>query len=218
MQIVVMLVFLGIWLLVLWFGSIALEATGMERRKARFQALSALTGTGFTTGEAEAVVNHPRRRSVATWLIFLGNAGIIAFLILVILYVRSGILHPSPVVIAIAVVILLLIVLSIRFGIVDRLSNAVLGAAKRGRTAARQRTQELLYQRGGYGLVRVRLGEEAAGGIPLHDTGVLGHDVTVLAVERGDEAWPLPSSDHAVEAGDHLLCYGQLDDIAGGKR
>ncbi len=37
MQILVMLVFLAVWLLILWIGSIALEATGLERTKARFQ-------------------------------------------------------------------------------------------------------------------------------------------------------------------------------------
>jgi hypothetical protein len=39
MPIGVMFIFLGLWLLVWWFGLIALEATGMERGKARFQAL-----------------------------------------------------------------------------------------------------------------------------------------------------------------------------------
>ena len=48
-----MLVFLVIWLLVLWFGSIVLQRTGMEHGSARFQALSAITGSGFTTSEAE---------------------------------------------------------------------------------------------------------------------------------------------------------------------
>jgi len=45
MQLELMLVFLAIWTLSLWLGSIALESTGMERTKARFQALSALTGS-----------------------------------------------------------------------------------------------------------------------------------------------------------------------------
>ncbi len=54
MQILVLLVFLIAWLLTFWLGAIALEITGMERSKARFQALSALSGTGFTTSEAES--------------------------------------------------------------------------------------------------------------------------------------------------------------------
>ena len=70
MQPELMLVVLTIWLFILWFGSVALEATGMERARARFQAMSALTGTGFTTREAENIVGHPRRRLIIGWMMF----------------------------------------------------------------------------------------------------------------------------------------------------
>lgn len=46
-------------------GAVALMITGMEEKKARFQALSAFSGTGFTTREAESVVNHPQDASSA---------------------------------------------------------------------------------------------------------------------------------------------------------
>ena len=213
MQIVVMLVFLSIWLIVLWSGSIALEWTGMERRKARFQALSALTGTGFTTGEAEAVVNDPRRRRIATWLIFIGNAGIIAFLILVILYVRSGIVGASPLLIGVAAALLLAIAACVRFGVVDRLSNVILGATGARRRSSTHRTRELLHQRGRYAMMLLTLGEEAAGGITLQDTGLLQPGVAVLAVERGDEALPFPGPDQVVGAGDGLLCYADVESM-----
>ncbi len=45
-------------------ASIALMMTGLEKNKARFQALSAFSGTGFTTKEAEMVVSHPVRRKI----------------------------------------------------------------------------------------------------------------------------------------------------------
>jgi ABC-type multidrug transport system fused ATPase/permease subunit len=62
-------------------AAIALMLTGMDRRRAVFQALSAFTGTGFTTREAERVINHPTRRRIVSWLMVLGNAGIIAVII-----------------------------------------------------------------------------------------------------------------------------------------
>ncbi len=45
-------------------GAVALMITRMEEKKARFQSLSAFSGTGFTTREAESVVNHPQRRRI----------------------------------------------------------------------------------------------------------------------------------------------------------
>src|SRR4030042_6411101 len=96
MQPELMLVVSTIWLFVLWFGSIALEATGMERRKARFQAMSALTGTGFTTREAEDIVGHPKRRLVAGWLMFLGSVGIILFLLIILVIIVVGVKPARP--------------------------------------------------------------------------------------------------------------------------
>ena len=39
--------------------AVALRLTGLPEHSARFQAISALTGTGFTTSEAEMIVNYP---------------------------------------------------------------------------------------------------------------------------------------------------------------
>ena len=57
--------------------TIALTYTGMSRELARFQATSAYTGVGFTTGEAESVVNHPVRRRIVMLTMRLGNIGIV---------------------------------------------------------------------------------------------------------------------------------------------
>jgi Trk-type K+ transport system membrane component len=58
-------------------AALALMMTGMDRNRAVFQALSSFSGTGFTTKEAERVINHPKRRKIITWLMILGNAGIL---------------------------------------------------------------------------------------------------------------------------------------------
>jgi Trk-type K+ transport system membrane component len=62
-------------------AAIALMMTGMDEKRARFQALSAFSGTGFTTKEAEFVVNNPLRRRIISWLMILGNAGIVTVIV-----------------------------------------------------------------------------------------------------------------------------------------
>lgn len=42
-------------------AAIALMMTGMDRKRAVFQALSAFSGTGFTTKEAESIVEPSRK-------------------------------------------------------------------------------------------------------------------------------------------------------------
>lgn len=61
-------------------ATVALVLTGLSRESARFQARSALSGVGFTTTEAESVVNHPVRRRVVMTLMLLGGAGTVTVL------------------------------------------------------------------------------------------------------------------------------------------
>ncbi len=59
-----LVVVVALGLLTTRVATVALTMTGMSLEHARFQARSALTGTGFTTSEAEAVVGHPARRRI----------------------------------------------------------------------------------------------------------------------------------------------------------
>jgi len=55
----------------------ALTFTGMSREMARFQARSAFSLCGYTTTEAENMVNHPVRRQIVSLLMFFGSVGFI---------------------------------------------------------------------------------------------------------------------------------------------
>lgn len=65
-------------LLVTRVGASALMLTGISQEMARFQARSAFSGVGYTTSEAEAIVNHPVRRRIVAVLMLLGNLQIAA--------------------------------------------------------------------------------------------------------------------------------------------
>ena len=58
-------------------ATVALKMTGLEEKKAHFQALSAFTGTGFTTHDSELVLENDIRRKIIIVLMVLGNAGLI---------------------------------------------------------------------------------------------------------------------------------------------
>jgi hypothetical protein len=64
-------------LLITRVATLALTMTGMSRENARFQARSALSGVGFTTSEAEAVVRHPVRRRIVLALMLIGSGGVV---------------------------------------------------------------------------------------------------------------------------------------------
>lgn len=210
MNIFGMVIFLAVWLLILWIGSIALEATGLDRSRSRFQALSALSGTGFTTSQAESIVEHPKRRSIVSYLIFIGNTGIIALILLVIVYARAGIELPSVTTIVIAVAILLVICLIIWLGLIDKLTNAILKLTGKEHGIA----PKILYQTGDYAVARLFIDKSAdIAGLSLKDTGLLQQDITMLAIERSGTILSQPESEEKLLAGDSLLCYGKIVNI-----
>ena len=85
-----LLLILGISFFLIRLAAVALKLTGMPEQNARFQAISALTGTGFTTTEAELIVNYPIRRKIIAWLMIFGNLGIVSVLsTLMISFIRT---------------------------------------------------------------------------------------------------------------------------------
>ena len=70
-------VLMSVSVFVIRIASVAMRLTGLDDASARFQALSAFTGTGFTTTEAEMIVNYPVRRRIVSLLMIIGNLGLV---------------------------------------------------------------------------------------------------------------------------------------------
>ncbi len=83
--IVALLTTLGLSLVITRVATVALTMTGLSEESARFQARSAFTGTGFTTSEAETVVNHPVRRRIIMLLMIVRSAGLVTIVLSLIL-------------------------------------------------------------------------------------------------------------------------------------
>jgi len=82
---IALLTTLALSLVITRVATTALILTGLSEEAARFQARSAFTGTGFTTGEAEYVVRHPVRRRIIAALMLMRSAGLVTVLISLIL-------------------------------------------------------------------------------------------------------------------------------------
>ena len=219
MQPALMLVVITVWLFVLWFGSLALEATGMERSRARFQAISALTTSGFTTRESENVVGHPRRRLIVSWMMFLGSVGIILFLLLLFVLIVIGAkpeAKPTPIVTYVLAAIPAVILLVLFWlGVLDKLGTAIVNGLKRSRFFKPELSDtEIIYQAAEHSLARLTVGRAAPEvGSKISDTSLGKANIRVLAIERGDKVIFYPEVKEIVQAGDHLIYFGQTEEV-----
>jgi amino acid transporter len=219
MQPELMLTVITVWLFVLWFGSIALEATGMERSRARFQAISALTGTGFTTREAENIVGHPRRRLIASWMMFLGSVGIILFLLLLLVIIVIGIKPVKPtssVSLVFAALPAVALLVLYWMGVADKVATAIVNRLKRSKYFKPELSNtEIIYHAGEYSLARLTVGKATPEvGSKISDTSLAKSNIKVVVIERGDKVLFYPEAKEVVQAGDHLVYYGRTDKIS----
>ncbi|MGD9909709.1 MAG: TrkA C-terminal domain-containing protein [Candidatus Izemoplasmatales bacterium] len=73
--------------------TVLFRLTGMSKNKSRFQVISLFTNSGYTTQEAELIVNHQMRRRLATTTMLLGyalNVTVISVLINIIMTLGSS--------------------------------------------------------------------------------------------------------------------------------
>ena len=215
MSVVLLIVFISISYLIVRIGAIALEMTGMERAKARFQALSAFTGTGFTTREAEAVINHPRRRKIVTYLMILGNAGIVTVIATFVVSLRpSGIFRPSLNLAIVAASLLILYRIALHQEFAKKLSNKIRETLRKKLHFERIHIEEILQQSEGYGVASVLIekGSKIAG-LTLGQSGLREGDLMVLSIERDEEVTPVPKAQSKIQVGDRLIIYGKMENL-----
>lgn len=66
------IIYLVIIATIIEINTILFTITGIKRPISRFQVISLMTGTGFTTGESELILGHPFRRRLGIFLILFG--------------------------------------------------------------------------------------------------------------------------------------------------
>ncbi len=216
MSVVLLIVFICISYLVVRIGAIALEMTGMEKSRARFQALSAFSGTGFTTREAELVVNHPRRRKVVTYLMILGNAGIVSVIATFVLSLRQSGLRPSLNLVIIAASLFVLYRIASHQKFAKKLTGKIRETLREKLHFEKVHIEELLQQSEGYGIASVLIEKRSKiAGLSLAESGFKERDLMILSIERDEEVIPVPKAQNKIRPGDRLICFGKLENLKG---
>ncbi len=200
---------------VVFAGAIAYELTGLDHETAHFQALSAFTGTGFTTRVAELVVNNPVRRRITILLIVLGYAGTATVVASLVTSVNTGSIGLSLRNLA----TLAMAGLGMWY-LLKRLGGRVIGDRLRRVLARRMHEdvphEELLLYKEGFGISRIEVPVASrVCGKRLRELDLRSRKVQVLAIEDGATVHAVPDPDWVFQAGQHVVLYGALADMHG---
>jgi len=193
-------------------GALALMKTGLSSDSASFQSYSAFFGVGFTTKEAELVVNHPVRRRIIRDLILVGNLGLMSGAATVVstLVLSDG---ETKALIVIAAVILIPVVYKLlsKVAFLQRLLDSLLRFTLRRVGMVKAYDYELLLRtKDGYCVSEIEMLEENSFvGKTLAETRPADHGLIFLGVEKeGGEYIGAPGPDCLIEKGDVVMVYG----------
>ncbi len=200
-------------------GTIALRMTGLDEGTSRFQAMSAFFGVGYTTNEAELIVNHPVRRRIISHLIIAGNIGLTSALGTVILtFVGGGEgpdQHPVAKVGFIAAVVVGVILVARFTPRISPIENLVKRAMAKSGYVHPTDYELMLRIREGYGIGEVYVPPEHwLVGQSLAQARTTRWKTLVIGITREDGSYePAPTSATVVEGGDTLAIYGPIEVI-----
>jgi len=215
--IISLLVVLVLSLAVTRVAAVALRLTGMAQDAARFQARSAFTGCGFTTTEAEQIVQHPARRRIAGWLMMAGTlqfAAVTGTAILSLVGVTEGAIVTKLATLGVGLLAVYLLASS---SIVDHLMCGATSWLLRRYTSLETRDfKSLLHLGGEYAIAEIQVGHDheltgrsVASAVP-HSCGLV-----VLGVSRDDGSFiGLPAGETVIRPHDTVVVYGKPTEVS----
>ncbi len=197
---------------------VALTLTGLSRDVAKFQARSALTGTGFTTGEAEQVVNHPARRRIIMLLMAARNFELITGIsTLVLTFIGVGSTREGAVRgIVLSAGLVALFLLASNKWVNRHLSRLIAWLLQRWTSLEVADYTTLLGLTAGHSVLEMPITEDSwVGAKRLDELGLPEEGVTVLAVRRADGSFiGAPPGSMVVGPDDTLILYGRAERLA----
>ncbi len=213
-SLIALIVILALAYVIVVAGAAAYELTGLDRSAAFFQSLSAFTGTGFTTLQAEKVVEHKVRRNITMTLIILGYAAaatVVATLVRSI-EVKSfwdGLWH-----IGIAAAVVAAAYLFFRGRGMVHLNDFI-----RRWVASRVEHEPVLHDdlfkyKPGFGITRIEVpADSRVVGKRLMDLDLKAKQLQVLLIEMEDDTVVVPDGTYTVQPLSHLVVFGRLDAV-----
>lgn len=196
-------------------ATIALRMTGLNERTAHFQALSAFTGTGFTTHDSELVLENNTRRNIIMVLMIFGNAGLVTVITTLVISFGRG---NMPLLLTNAGIVL--VVLFMLFKIfthkgIERFVNDKIEAGLEKSSSFRKRPiEEIVRIAKNYGIAEVNIRKNYQDtGKTLSESSFRENDILILAIERENTVIPAPKATDRISINDTLICYGKLSSI-----
>lgn len=204
----------ALWILI-EIISILFKLTGLELTKSRFQVISIITHTGFTTRESELIAQHPMRRRIASMLMIISYVAQITLIGLLLDSLgrnQSGGLTVLAA--AVAILAVLVAISASRFvkSKFDRIAEGFL--SRKLKNIRYSHIEKILNLSPEYNIYEFVVDSKSAlCNRTLREVRLMDDYMQVLKIDRGVEVLDFPRADTRILAGDRLIVYGRISSI-----
>lgn len=212
MNVLFMLLYFIIIVLVIEISVTLMKLTGLKGKVARFQVISMLTGTGFTTDESKSIIDHPVRRKISMFLILFG-----AFSLAVIISSISTLLTDDLRLMELSIIIGILLVLTILVKVPflnNRLSNKMKSEMYNHYELWEHPIEEVLFLEDEDVVMEIDIYEDSEFiDVKAYDVISHGADINILFIESGEVKIRKELYEYKIKLGDNLFLYGNKKEI-----
>lgn len=206
------------YLIILEVFTVLFRLTGLREDKARFQAVSCMTNSGFTTKESELILNSVSRRYLARSMMIFGYLfAVTGVSLLVNIFIRSSGDQISWRTIGYSVAFLMIIAILTRSRwVIQKFDHVVEKVARhrsKGEFCNNVRVLEMLHDQLIAEVLITCLPREIAGKTLLETNFRHRYKIDVLLIRRGKNILEHIKSSEQLYQGDKILVYGTKENI-----
>lgn len=205
------MLFILLYALIVWIAiEIAVklfEMTGLKKAVARYQVISMLTSTGFTTEESALIIDHPIRRRISAGLILFGYFSLAVMISAIATLLSNDLRLPF---LGVTIAFLLLILLILRMQLVKRHLTKVFDDRMEEQFNLEDKTlRKALNLSDDEMVAMVQVNEEADQlGRSYCDLVESGADIRIVFVKRGDIVLR-QLDEEQLAPGDEFMVFGE---------
>ncbi|MCK1994819.1 hypothetical protein MPH61_19720 [Peribacillus muralis] len=207
-----MLLYFIIIVLVIEISVTLLKLTGLKSKVARFQVISMLTGTGFTTDESKSIIDHPVRRKISMFLILFG-----AFSLAVIISSISTLLSDDLRLTELSIIIGILVVATVFIKspfMNNRLSAKMKSEMYNHYELWQHPIEDVLFLEDDDVVMKIDIYEKSdLIDVKVGDMLPQEADINLLFVESGEVKLRKKLCEYKIKLGDILFLYGNKEEI-----
>ncbi len=203
-----------IFMIIIDIFAILFRLTGMPIEKARFQVISLLTSTGYTTKESEAISQHPIRRKLASALMITSYVSTLTFISFLVNILSKSLINTKT--ILVIIMFILFAILFLKSPLLESFENIIGHIIEKSFIwkSTNKKYLNFITKHKGYSVCEVYIKENNnLIGKSILESNLSSIEIMVLSIDKGNETINFPKPSYIFTEDDKLTVYGNTHNI-----